>query len=291
MKKFFILLIFPLLFAACGNQAEEDRLQAQIDSLKAITDTDEGTISEFVQSFNEIQANLDLIKQKENIISVKTSGDVELDASAKDEINSDIQAIYDLMAKNKKQLAYMSKKLRDSNSQSSELKKMVETLTVQIAERDAELANMQNHLEKLNIDIENLNDQVENLETNLDSLGVENADQQETISEQDQALNTVYYVYGSKKELKAQKVITSEGGFIGIGRMEKLMENFNTEYFQTIDLRKTKSISLFCKKAEIVTSHPSGTYHFSGDDKVDNLVITDPVKFWSVSKYLVIIID
>ena len=46
------------------------------------------------------------------------------------------------------------------------------------------------------------------------------------------------------------------------------------------------------KKAKIVTTHPSSSYSFDGPEgQVDNLIITDHAKFWSTSKYLVIVVN
>ena len=46
---------------------------------------------------------------------------------------------------------------------------------------------------------------------------------------------------------------------------------------------------------KIITSHPSESYTLEKDaakkDKVKNIVITNPDKFWSASKYLVVVKD
>ena len=168
---------------------------------------------------------------------------------------------------------------------------MVNTLTKQIEQKDAELTRLKTHMEELNLEVTNLNSAIEGLESNLDDLGQETTEQKEVIAEQDQQLNTGYYVFGTRKELKTKEIITSEGGFIGIGRIKKLQENFSKDYFNVVDIRNKTAITLFTKKAEIITTHPSGSFFYAGTDNVDSLVITDPVKFWSLSKYLVIVID
>ena len=87
-------------------------------------------------------------------------------------------------------------------------------------------------------------------------------------------------------------VITKKGGFIGIGKTEQLKQDFNTDYFTQVDITETQAIDLFSKKANILTSHPSDSYKLEGDDEsVDKLVILDPVRFWSASKYLVVVVE
>ena len=63
----------------------------------------------------------------------------------------------------------------------------------------------------------------------------------------------------------------------------------NKDYFTQVDIRTTKEIKLYSKDADILTTHPTGSYALEKDDKDQlTLKITNPKEFWSVSKYLVI---
>ncbi|OQY03497.1 MAG: hypothetical protein B6I20_04900 [Bacteroidetes bacterium 4572_117] len=279
------------MLVSCGNSGEVEQLQAERDSLLQITINKDQTINDFVKSFNEIEANLETIKQKENIISLKTHGDIELDEVLKDKINDDILAIYELMKQNNDKLNSLKSKLRRANIKASEFDKMIKRMTEQLETKTREINTLKNDLVRLNIDIENLNLEIANLNSNVDTLTAHGEVKDELIDVQDQKLNTAFFVFGTKKELKKNSIITSEGGFIGIGRMQKLMDNFNKDYFQTIDIRTTTSIPLLTKKAKLITSHPANSYYFAGSDKIDSLIIKNPEKFWSVSKYLVIMVN
>ncbi|RLD67673.1 MAG: hypothetical protein DRI95_04445 [Bacteroidetes bacterium] len=291
MKQLLFSVLMASILISCGNSSEIEQLQAERDSLLQIANNKDETINDFMQSFNEIEANLETIKQKENIISLKTHGDIELDDTAKDKINDDILAIYELMKRNNDKLNSLRKKLQKANIKASEFEKMIQRMTDQLAAKTEEINTLKNDLARLNIDIENLNFEIANLNSNVDTLMAEGEVKDELIEIQDQKLNTAYFVFGTKKELKKNNVITSEGGFIGIGRMQKIMENFNKDYFQTIDIRTTTSVPLLTKKAELITTHPANSYYFAGGEQIDSLVIKDPVQFWSVSKYLVILVN
>ena len=115
MKQLLFSLILGILLLSCGNSSEFEQLQAERDSLLQIANNKDETINDFIQSFNEIEANLETIKQKENIISLKTHGNIELDDAAKDKINDDILAIYELMKRNNDKLTSLRKKLRKAN--------------------------------------------------------------------------------------------------------------------------------------------------------------------------------
>jgi len=288
MKKFFYVLLIPVLLLASGcNQKKIDRLQAQNDSLRAVGTDKDSNISEFVSTFNEIEANLDSIKQVELVID-KSAKAGEVKGSRKEQIKSDIKYIYDLQQKNRKMVAELSAKLSKSNNKSAALQKMIENLNKSIADKDVQIAQMNEELGKLNIEVKDLNVKVIDLNTNVDNLSAENQQKQADIEAKTAALNTAYYVIGTNRELKDKKIITGEGGFIGIGRTKDIMADLNMNDFNKVDITLLNEIPIMKKKIDIITSHPAGSYRLEGDNTVDKLVIVDAKTFWSLSKVLVI---
>lgn len=285
MKKLiFIALMMPFLFACNGRKKEFESLQSRYDSLLTLGFTKDTTILDYLESFNSIQASLDSIKQAEMLITQSATADGELQPDQKEQINRDINMIYEMLQKNKQTIAELKSKLRKSNAKVSSLEQMIERMTRQIEEKDGEIAQLREQLEKMNI-------QIEILSSNVDNLASEGQSKSQTISEQTEALNTAYYVIGTKKELIEQKIITIEGGFAGIGRNKKLKEDFNRDYFTRVDITKLKSIPVLKKRASIITTHPSQSYKIYGEKSIDSLVIINAKEFWTASKYLVIIVD
>jgi hypothetical protein len=41
-------------------------------------------------------------------------------------------------------------------------------------------------------------------------------------------------------------------------------------------------------RASVLSSHPKASYHMTGKDASDTLIITNPKEFWSLSKVLVV---
>lgn len=267
-------------FTACGDKEKEANPLA--DSLKGVNselggklNEKEAALQEFISSFNEIQENLNAIKDKEKIVTnASSTGDVK---SKEDQIKEDIQAIYDLMAKNKNRIGALSKKLKDSNLKLEGLEKMIENLQNSINQKDGEIADLKSKVESLNIELTNLN-------TNYQAVEAESAQKTEE-------LNTAFYAIGTSKELKEKNVISREGGFIGIGKTTKVKEDFNKEYFTKVNIEQTTVINVGAKKAKIVTSHPKNSYKLVGEKTVEKIEITNAKEFWSASKYLVVIIE
>lgn len=276
----FLLLTLSFNFTSCGDKEKEpnplaDSLHNENNNLSGKLTEKEAALQEFVGAFNEIQENLNAIKEKEKIVTTaSSSGDVK---NKQDQIKEDIQAIYDLMAKNKNRIGSLSKKLKDSHLRLEGMAKMIENLQNSMNIKDGEIAELKTRVESLHIELANLN-------TNYKAVEEESAQKTE-------ALNTAYYAIGTSKELKEKNVITREGGFIGIGKTHKVKEDFNKEYFTKINIEQANSINIGAKKAKIITTHPKDSYKIIGVNPVEKIEIINHQDFWSASKYCVIIIE
>ena len=279
---FFVIIILTNFLVSNCSKGSDDSENSIKDSIENVSSNLNGklnekdaAIQELVSSFNEIQENLNAIKEKEKIISKVTSdGDVK---SKEDQIKEDIQSIYDLMAKNKDRIGSLSKKLKNSKLQIDGLEKMIENMQATLSLKDSEIEELKTKIEGLNVELSSLT-------TNYKA--VENESNQKT-----EIINTAFYAIGTSKELKENNVITKEGGIIGLGKTTKLSSDFNKEYFTKINIEKTTSINLGAKKIKILTTHPSNSYKLIGEKPIEKLEITNTKEFWSASKYLVIILD
>jgi hypothetical protein len=114
----------------------------------------------------------------------------------------------------------------------------------------------------------------------VQSLKTQTGEQQTTIQQQQTELNTVYYCFGTSKELKDQKILINN----------QLGTDFDRNYFIRIpDFHTLTLIPLYAKKGKLISKHPEGSYEFTKDmnGKVE-LKILDPKNFWSLTKYLVV---
>jgi uncharacterized coiled-coil protein SlyX len=296
MKKLLLFMLIPamLMTVSCNKMKEENaRLKAKNDSLLALGYQKDTTVMEFVRAFNEIQSNLDSIKMKENIIGQSTKGGTEVQASAREQITGDINAIYQMLQKNRATVASLQKKLKASNTKNTELEAMIANLEKSIAEKDAEIAQLKDQLAKLNIKVTDLGNQVTALNTNVENLSAENKAKQQAIEEKTAALNTAYYVVGTTKDLKDKKIIDKTGGFIGIGRTKTVSPEFDKSNFTKVDITTLTELPINKKKAVLLSNHPAGSYKLQANDKkvIEKLVILNYNEFWSRSKYLVVAAD
>jgi len=285
MKKY--LLIIPALALAVGchdYKADIDRLENEKAAMAQSGVYKDSSISSFINDFNEIEMNLAAIEKKQGAIA-ESSGNSELKGTQVERINENIRAINDLMNENKQKIAALNKKLKNSNIKVAGLEKMIASLNEQVVEKDKQLAEM-------NAKLANLNTTVEKLNTDVVTLTAESTEKTKVIDDQTSKLHTAYYTTGTFKELKTKKVVNKEGGFLGIGREQKVQNDFDPSVFNTIDITKMSTIPLDAKDAVVLTNHPSSSYTIEHKGKeVSNLQITDPEKFWKASKYLVVVVD
>ena len=292
MKTYILIASASLLMLSCNN-SELERSKHQKDSLMSVIKQNETNIkeretslNEYVTSFSDVERNLDSVAAKQQIIysSAGKSGS-DLKGNQKERINANINAINDLMNSNRKTIAQLRRKLKNSNNKNKELEETITSLTDRLAQKDIELAALNDKLTSLNM-------QVAQLQTTIDTLMAQNTSKSQTIDRHITSLHTAYYIVGKSKDLREAKVIDRKGGLLGIGKTEKLSENFNQSKFTRIDYIQTNTIPVNSNHVKIITNHPPDAYKLEKDPKDDkivkNLVITNAEKFWSVSKYLVI---
>ncbi len=283
MKKLVVLIVCGAVMASCDSFSggNKDHLKAENDSLLMELTQRNAELDEMMGTFNEISEGFRQINAAENRVDLQRGAVAEGSLDAKQQITADIEFIRKQMEENKEQIAKLQSMLKNSKNNSSQLKKAVEALTLELSAKTQRIEELQAELASKNIRIQELDAAVSGLTADKELLSAENEAKAQTVAEQDKALNTAWFVFGTKSELKEQNILKK-------GDVLK-NEDINKDYFTQVDIRTTKEIKLYSKSAELLTTHPSGTYALEKDDKGQFILkITNPKSFWSVSKYLVI---
>ena len=281
MKKLAVLFVCAAMLALCdGFKGGSKDLKAENDSLLMELNQRNAELDDMMGTFNEVQEGFRKINAAESRVDLQRGTITENSASAKQQIASDIEFISKQMEENKAQIAKLQAQLKNSSYNSAQMKKAVAALTAELNAKQQRIEELQTELASKNIRIQEL-DAVSDLSAAKETLVAENEAKAKTVAEQDKSLNAAWFVFGTKSELKAQKILQS-GGVLKSA-------DFNKDYFTQIDIRTTKEIKLYSKRAELLTTHPAGSYELVKDDKGQlTLKITNPTEFWSISRYLVI---
>ena len=282
MKKLAVLFVCAAMLASCdGFKGGSKDLKAENDSLMMGLNQRNAELDDMMGTFNEVQEGFRKINAAESRVDLQRGTITENSASAKQQIASDIEFISKQMEENKAQIAKLQAQLKNSSYNSAQMKKAVAALTAELNAKQQRIEELQTELASKNIRIQELDAAVSDLSAAKETLVAENEAKAKTVAEQDKSLNAAWFVFGTKSELKAQKILQS-------GDVLKSAD-FNKDYFTQIDIRTTKEIKLYSKRAELLTTHPAGSYELVKDDKGQlTLKITNPTEFWSISRYLVI---
>ncbi len=282
MKKILFMALGLVALAACNQKAEKAKdiaMEQQRDSLNRIIAQKDNEINDMMSTINDVVEGFQAINQAQDRVTIARSDE---GASAAERIRENIQFIQSTMQQNRELINKLRNQLRQSSVSADQLRRTIDNLSSQLEEKNTQLLQLQADLKAKDIQIEELTEQVSDLNTNVTTLKEETTQKSQTISSQDKQLNTAWFVYGTKRELKDQHII--EDGKV-------LQASFNRDYFTKIDIRIDKEIRLYSRSAKLLTAHPSSAYTLTQDaNKQYILRINNPQLFWSTSKYLVVLV-
>jgi predicted nucleic acid-binding Zn-ribbon protein len=239
-------------------------------------------INDWLSTFDQIEQNLSAIKQKENILSMKSTGS-EFTKDRKNQVLEDIKSINNLIEENKKKIAQLNAALKRSGNTITGLQVRIDSLQASMSRYETQVADLRTSIADKDLQIDQLNTTVVALNDTVSM-------QDQTISTQTNRLNTAYVASGTYKDLKEKGLLEKEGGFLGLGRKESMIQDFPDSLFKKIDVTETTTIPVNSKNVKLITEHPSGSYDLvrEGENNIAYIEIKNPKEFWKISKYAVV---
>lgn len=281
LHKIMILCACTSIIVCSCNQgnAVSDAAHQERDSLQRIIDEKDAELDDIMGTFNEVQEGIRRISEAEGRVTVADA--TRENASSRELIRENLEFIEQAMKQNRDMVAQLKEKLRNSRIKADKLQKTIANLQNQIEQQAQRIQELEASLAEKDEELIRKGQEISELNDNVTSLEADNESKSKSLAAQEKELNEAWFVFGTKSELKEQKILTS-GDVLRDG-------NFNRDYFTQIDIRYDKEIKLYSKSAKLLTTHPSGSYNLTKDAQGQyELRITNPQKFWSVSKYLVV---
>ena len=253
MKKLLMMAcLAAFVLTGCKDgKTTADNGAIQRDSLNSIIAQKDSELNDMMGTINEIEDGLNQINEAENRVTLLKNGE---GATKKQKLKEDVQFIATRMKQNRELIAKLQKQVSNSSIQSEQLKKTIANLTKQLEEKEKQLQALREELDKKDIHIAELDETINNLNTKSNRLTSESNRKTEVINAQDKQINTAWYVFGTKKELRNQHIM--EDGKVMTG-------NFNKNYFTKVDIRDLSEIKLYSKSAKLLTTHPSSPFKLS----------------------------
>ena len=167
----------------------------------------------------------------------------------------------------KERIQQLDANLRKSGAKIDGLEKMLAKLRRNVKEKEQMIAQ--------------LTTQVEGLQTQVTTLDGE-------VQEKTRELGTVYYIAGTKTELKNSGVIVAKGGLLGLGKTIKPSGQVNEALFTAVDTDQETVIHIPAAKAQVVSAQPVTSYALEPVGTELELRILDPKEFRKI-KHLIIV--
>ena len=208
MKKMLFLSVSVLLLtlASCKQNKSENAASSahENDSLEQILSQKDSEINDMMALMNEVQEGFRQINEAENRVTIAKDGE---GADKKQMLRDNVKFIAATMQKNRELIAKLRQQLSSSSLKGTQLKATIDNLVKQLDEKDQQLQQLRADLDAKDIHIGELDETISNLNTNVSHLTTESKQKTETINAQDKQLNTAWYVFGTKSELKEQRII------------------------------------------------------------------------------------
>ena len=287
IKSYAIIASLVFITASCvENSSKYKALISQRDSLEHVKQALDSNYNQTLVVLNDIENGFSEINQNETQMKLNLKGVEGSKSNMREVIGAQMKAIKDGIEQNKAKIAELRKLAAKRGKANNMLTQTINRLQNEINLKGLQIDSLQTELEKKNIKINELNTTVDVQSKNIAEQQNVLEQQKSTIKTQEENLNTVWYCIASSKRLKESKIISGGGLF----QAKKVMSNeFDKSIFTQGDMRNITSIPTNRKSIKIISIHPQNSYKLTTDpDKRITIEITNPSKFWSISKYLVV---
>jgi len=287
LKFYVAIATIALTTVSCVESSQKFKtLQAERDSLQVKSQMLASEYNQTLSIMNAVDSGFAAINENGNQMKLDLNGMEGNTSSKREQIVAQMNSIKEIIEQNKTKIAELQHLSLKKGKQNKTLAKTIERLQNELTEKTTLIQSLQDELSQKNIKIDELTTTVNGQSKNIAEQQNSLEQQKSTIKVQDTELNTVWYYVASTKKLKEANILSGTGLF---QKKKVLDKDFNQKVFTQTDLRSISSIPTGSKKIKILSFHPENSYRLvTGENETISIEITNPLKFWSVSKYLVV---
>jgi hypothetical protein len=276
-----ILAALLVAATACGTSAETERKLADLEQASAQRDSLLQEVAVSARLLSDVSAALQKVQVRGR--QIRVSSETPLLAQ-RDSMMQKLRYVVARVSETETRLNQSQERIKNLTSLSDSLRSTL----------DSTVTNLAAILESQKVTIVSLTEQVTRLET-------ENVALRDTVAHVTERENTVYYVIGTKQELKDKGIVVEEGGarvlFIlwRAGKTLAPARELDPSQFTAINKRDVRNIHLDAAAEYRIASRQDLEYlgtPRTEDGKItgaSSLEITAPEQFWRNSKFLIIV--
>jgi hypothetical protein len=272
-----LIAIIVLLVAASAVLFQNYRkTKANLAETQASEQNVRSNYAEAINSIAEIQDSLNAITVGTGNLRMRPQGlAAEQRTPSRQEALESISLLNASIQRTRDKIHQLESNLHKSGVKIAGLQRMITDLKTNLTTRESQVA-------ELTTQVESLHTQVSGLETTV-------AQAQDTIQAKDQFLEdrrrelaTVSYIIGSKRDLKNQGVIVTQGGVLGLGKTPQLSGRYNESLFTNIDTDQETVIHAPADKVDkvkILSGQPATSYTMTLEGNQVAIHIVNPAEF------------
>jgi hypothetical protein len=277
-----VILIVVVIVQTTRYRRETARLIVSQQAEEAVRTQ----FGEALQSIAEIQDSLTaMVPQEASLLRMQQGAEMSnrTTQTQKERMLSTIADLKTSIRNTRDRIQKLETDLKGSQGEVAGLKRIVANLRNSIVEKEAMIARLTGKVDSLQVAVTGLKADVRRGEETI-------AGQTQVIEQKRQEIGTVYYVVGTKKDLKAKGIIVDKGGVLGIGKSEILTGAMQQGDFTAIDTDSRTEILIQGKKPQVLSAQTKSSYELRIGATESALRILDPGEFRRV-KYVVIMVE
>lgn len=293
------------LIAACdsGGDPQSARIprdstafyRGQVQELTTVNSVKDSLVRDLAETtkiLSDINTELSKVSRTRTATNEPVVGSETATVNERQQVLKRVQELTTRLRGSESRLASSQRRLR-------ELTKNNDSLRVTLADFQATIDGLQATVESQKNTIATMEADLMGARQQVATLSTEKAVLTDTVSALTERENTVYYVIGTRQELKDKGLIREEGGtrfliFTRTGEVLKPAHELDPSAFTLADRRTMTEIALPNpnKEYELITPQNIAYSNVPLDAKnkvKGTLQITSPERFWGNSKYLILV--
>lgn len=200
------------------------------------------------------------------------------DSTPKEVILAQLETYKEMLDRKKVEIDNLTADSISDKGAIADLKRVMEFLSLQLEEKSANIAKFEEAVKKREAKIAELRGAVDVLTVESDNLKAKN-------DEQEKRLNQVFYIVGTKNELKNLGLLSGNA----LSKKRANYSNINNSQFHEVDARSFSTLVIDSKSPKLLTEKPASSYTMTkNNDGTTTLKITNAEEFWETSPYLIV---
>ncbi len=200
------------------------------------------------------------------------------DSTPKEVILAQLETYKEMLDRKKVEIDNLTADSISDKGAIADLKRVMEFLSLQLEEKSANIAKFEEAVKKREAKIAELRGAVNVLTVESDNLKAKN-------DEQEKRLNQVFYIVGTKNELKNLGLLSGNA----LSKKRANYSNINNSQFHEVDARSFSTLVIDSKSPKLLTEKPASSYTMTkNNDGTTTLKITNSEEFWETSPYLIV---